>query len=383
MEGNDMSIFSGIEDLELNFEGLDLGKEEPIEEFEQDIEEDSVDMETPEDINEPGEEQEVPEEVTGEEGQDEGNEPSEEDDDSSPEEVDSSGLYSSLASLLTEEGVLPSLDLEKTQVKSVEDLTSTIKQEIAAQVKNSLIDKIGEDGYNALEKGVTLQEYQSYEQSLDILDNITEDRLREDIELAQQIILQDYIEQGIERGRALRILKRSMDSGEEFVIEDAIESLNSLKQVQNVKLEALAQEREAERIRALEAQKQIDNDLKNSIYSSKEFIKGLKVNKAIKDRVYKSMTQTVSVSPDGIAENKLLKHRREDPINFDVKLYYLYELTNGFEDFSKLVNKSESKAAQRLEEAIKKTKFNTSSNPGFMDDPQSYGGWGENTELVM
>lgn len=42
MEGNDMSIFSGIEDLELNFEGLDLGKEEPIEEFEQDIEEDSV-----------------------------------------------------------------------------------------------------------------------------------------------------------------------------------------------------------------------------------------------------------------------------------------------------------------------------------------------------
>lgn len=386
MNTNDMSIFSDMENLELNFDDLDLGEtEEDIVIEEENIENEEVPEEEDSDTQDkPGEDVESPEEVAGEEDQDDEGDDSEDDaDDSQSDEASASELYSSLASVLNEEGILPSLDLKESKIESIDDLTSTIKNEIDNQVKNSLIEKLGEDGYNAIEKGVTLQEYQSYSQSLDSLDSIDETTLESNLELAKKIILQDYIEQGIDQNRASRILKRTIDLGKESILEDAKESLESLKEVQNRKLHDLAQAREQERIELAKRQEKVDNDLKNTIYSSKEIIKGLKVNKATKDRIYNSITKVVDTDEHGNAENKLMKHRRENPIDFDVKLYYLYELTGGFKDFSKLVARGESSAISDLEKAIRKTKFGSSSNPGFVDDPASYGGISDNSELVI
>lgn len=380
---NDMSIFSNLEGLELNFDDLDLDTtEEPI--VDEEVEESDTVEEDNNNNNEPGEDQIDSEEVAGEDDQeDEGDDTAEDGDDTQHDEADTSQIYSSLASLLNEEGVLPSLDLENTKVESVDDLTSTIKAEIENQVRQSLIDKIGEEGYNAIEKGVTLQEYQSYNTSLEALDSINEEHLKSNLELAKKVIMQDYIEQGIDQKRASRILKRVIDLGEESIIEDAKESLESLKEVQSRKLEALAAQREQERAEIIKNQQKIDNDLKNTIYSSKEIIKGLKINKSMKDKVYKSITSIVGNDDNGNAENKLMRHRRENPIDFDTKLYYLYELTGGFSDFSKLVSKSESKAAQRLEGVLRSTKFGSSTSPSYVDDPESYGGIAGGTELVM
>lgn len=302
----------------------------------------------------------------------------EEDDTSQDESIDdeSPNLYSSFASVLIDKGLLSSLDLQTTKIETIDDLTKVINLEIENKYKSFVTEKLGEQGYEALEKGVTLSEYQSYSNIVNALDKVTDDILETDLELAKNIILQDYIAQGFDQTRAQKLLKKTIDLGEETVIEDAKESLQSLKKIQDIKLDQLKAQRQKEYQEHIEMQEKIDNDLKNTIYSSKEIVKGLPVNKEIQDKVYKSITTIVNQTPDGVAENKLMKDRRENPINFDVKLYYLYEITNGFTDFSKLSVKASNKTISDLEKALKRNKFTDGENPAYLEDPESYGGIG-------
>lgn len=325
-----------------------------------------------ENLNEGGEDQ--PEGVVEEEDADEGDNQ----DDNSP------NIYSSFADVLQEQGLLPSLDLKKTSITDAESLVFAIKTESDNIAKEYLINKLGEEGYQSLEKGVTLAEYQNHVNTTKTLDSITEDILVTDLELSKNIILQDYISQGLPEVRALKLLKKTLDIGDEAVIEEAKESLVSLKQIQSKQLEKLQEERQSQLAEELKEQEKIDNDLKNAIYSSKEIIQGIKLDKAIQDKLYNSITKVVSKSPTGVMENKLMKERRENPIDFDKKLYYLYELTNGFKDFSKLISKSESKAVSKLEQTLRQTNFKgQGGTPAFMDDPNSYGGSEFGSELVL
>lgn len=366
--GLDMSMFEDA-DLELNLELPEIDFENQGDEEEEDIENPlNIDEESEEEVDDNVSEDEDPEVVAEEEGLDE------------EEEESDSPLYSSFATVLQEQGLLPSLDLQNKKIETVDDLTEVIKFEIENQAKQRLVEKIGEDGFEALEKGISLAELQEYNNTTNALENITVESLENNIELAKKIILQDYINQGIDQNRAMRILNKSVDLGEEAVIEDAVESLQSLKAFEQTRLQKLAEEREAQQAAMLAQQEKIDNDLKNSIYKKDEFIEGMKLNKAMQDKVYNSITKIVGKSPDGIAENKLMQQRRQDPIDFDTKLYYLFELTNGFKDFSKLVTKSASKATSQLERALRSNKFEQGDNPTFVDK-ESYGGIG--SELVL
>lgn len=378
MEENDlMALFGEGSDLELNFNTSpdDIDNEKLS--TEDDI---SSDIDIQEQNNTPDEDHEDSEEVAGSEDQEEEGEHSdnEESNDDSPDD----NLYSSFASVLIEKGLLPSLDLQDTKIENIDDLTNTFKSEISNQVKSYLINKVGEVGYEALEKGVSLSEFQQHQENINVLDNITDNTLNNDLELAKQIIMQDYISQGMDQGRAGRILKKSIDLGDDVVLEDAKESLQSLKIIQSRHLEQLAQDKEQEKIQHAKNQEKLDNDLKNSIYNEDEYFKDLKVNKNIKDRVYNSITKIVSVNPQtGHAENKLMKDRRDNPIEFDKKLYYLYELTNGFTNMKNIFNKSNSKATSNLEKHLRGNRFEDSGAPTYMDDPDSYDG--PSGELVL
>lgn len=308
----------------------------------------------------------------------------EKDEEEGDNQDDSPNLYSSFATVLQEQGLLPSLDPTKTEIKDIESLVNVFKSEFDNQAKEYLVNKLGQEGYEALEKGVTLAEYQTHVSNTQTLESITEDSLKENSELCKNIILQDYINQGIDQNRAERILKKTIDLGDEAILEDAVESLKSLKAFEQQELIKIQKARAEQRDRELAEQEAIDNDLKNAIYTSKEIIDGIKLDKAIQDKVYKSITSIVGQSPQGIMENKLMRDRRENPIEFDTKLYYLYELTNGFKDFSKIVNKSESKAVSRLEQSLRQTNFKEQGgNPAYLDDPESYGGSQFGSELVL
>src|SRR5690606_25490789 len=113
-----------------------------------------------------------------------------------------------------------------------------------------------------LEKGISLSEYQSHQDSIQTLDGITDDVIENDLELAKKIIQQDYISQGMDEKRVMRLLKKSIDLGDETVIEDAKESLESLKVIEAKRLEQLAEQRQQQQLQQKQYQEKIDNDLK-------------------------------------------------------------------------------------------------------------------------
>lgn len=376
-ENLDMGLFDSTSEIELNFADMgivpDADEDKDIDAPE--LDEDGNPVSDPVGDEDNIDEDADPEGVVGDEDNEEGDEDAEGD--------NSPNIYSSFAAALNEKGLLPSLDsFEDTEINSVDDLATVFKSEIETQVKSSLIEQVGEKGYEALQKGITLAEYQQYEDNVMTLDGITEETLESDIELSKKVIYQDYLAQGLDEARAVRLLNKSIDAGDEFVLEDAKESLESLKVTENKRLDQLTATREAAKQADILEQEKIDNDLKSAIYNTPEIIKGIKVNKTIQDKVYKSINTIVGKSPSGVMENQLMKDRRENPVDFDSKLYYLYELTKGFEDFSKLVSKSESKAVGKLERALKGAKFDTGSGkPAYMTDPNSYGGIG--SELIL
>jgi hypothetical protein len=83
------------------------------------------------------------------------------------------------------------------------------------------------------------------------------------------------------------------------------------------------------------------------------------------------MTTIVGTSPQGVSENALMRTRREDPVGFDTKLYYLYEITKGFSDFSKINKGGRSSAIKDLERAAR-ANINSGSTPSFVQDKDSY-----------
>lgn len=359
MEENEdlMSIFGS--DMQLNFDGFNYG--DPEEEEEDEDQEEVKEVKK----NKPVEE-EVPEEVDEEEEDDE----SDEDD---PGNESSPNLYSSLAGVLLEQGIIPSLESSE-KIKTPDDLVNALKSEIDIQAQNRLEEYLSSLDVNKIAAS---------RQAVLELEGIDEDYLKDNIEVAKEIIYRDALNQGLSEDRAKKLLKKTIDLGEETIIEDALEAKDSLAEFER-------RQEEAEKIKYKESiqqmkleQERIDKAIKDYIFESAEIVQGIPNTKALQTAVYKSMTEIVGKNPQtGEFENKMMKERSADPIKFDTKMYYFYELTNGFTDLGKFQTKVTSKASKNLEKALRKTSFEDNGTPGYMTDPNSYGG-SFGSELVL
>jgi hypothetical protein len=356
-ENDLMSIFGSNQ--ELNFDGN----------FTDTFDDSQDDVENTEDTENtntnPVEEEDNPSEnVDGSE--DENNEGDDLTDESSP------NLYSSIADVLFEQGIIPSLESSQ-EIKSVDDFVNVFKKEIGIQTDRKL-----EEYLNSLD----VEKIASSRKTQIELNNIDEDYLKDNLEIAKDIIFRDYLNQGLSEDRARKMLRKAVDLGEDVLLEDALESVQSLKEFE-AKQEEVEKARYAQSLEEQrKQQEQLDTTIKNYIYNSTEIVKGIPNTKALQEKVFKTMTEVVSKNPQtGELENKLMKDRSLNPIEFDTKMYYLYELTNGFSDLSKISNVVNSKAVKKLETVLRKTRFEDNGTPGYMQDPNSYNGFG--SELVL
>lgn len=291
---------------------------------------------------------------------------------STDDSTTSPSMYSSFATLLHEEGLLSSLDSEK-EIKTAADVNTLISEEIDKRVNSKYSEEDLED-LRALRSGVSKEELLNHRSDQFKLDNITPEILEEQPELRKQIIYQDYINQGLSEDKALKLLNRSVESEQD--IEDAKDALPSILDFKVKQLESRQEQFKIDEAQKETAFKLQQKNLKDSIYSNNEIIKGHSMTKTLQDRVYKSMTSIIGNSPEGIPENELMKTRREDPISFDSKLYYLYEITKGFSDFSILTKKAVSNASLNLESALRNNTFSQDSGlPSYMQDDQSHDGF--------
>ena len=348
----DMSIFGNDDDFEINY---DFTPDDDLEENEDD---DSQNDDSQKDIKAvDGEDQE---EVDGEEDdQDEGKE----DDDDNDNDDSSSNLYSSVAAVLHEQGLLPSLDIENTKIETPDDFAEAIKAEVTSQSR-AMAEQYLEN--------LDISNIAKYKSEINDLNSVTEESLLSNLEQAKQIVRQDYLNQGLDESKVNRLLTRLVDLGDEAIVEEAKDSLESLKEFNTRKI---ADEKESYD-KKLETQKieqeRLEQEIKKTVFERKDLIKGFTPNKVIQDKIYKSMNDIVGKSPEGNFENRFMRDRRENPVEFETRMYTLYELTDGFKDFSKISAKGKSSAVKELEQIVKKGAFKDTGAPSWMSDKNSY-----------
>lgn len=342
-----MGLFEGNQELNFNFA---IPEDDHTDEEEND-DNTNVDDTTLENNNHV--EDDSSEEVDEEDVEDEGSEGSE----------SSSNLYSSLAAFVHEQGLLPSLDIDLKEIKSADDFASVFNKELDIQAELRLNDYLANIDLNKI--GIAKKDIQD-------LSTINSDLLKNDIDLAKRIIYDDYLNQGLDEKKANRMLNRLIDLGEDAILEDASESLESLKEFKAREIEketnSYKERLEADKIQ----QAKLDEQMKKTIYESKDLISGLKPNKALQDKVYKSINDIVGKSPDGTFENKFMKERRENPLEFEIRMYHFYELTNGFKDLSKISTTAKSSAVKDLEKIARQTKLKDNGTPLWQQDSNTY-----------
>jgi hypothetical protein len=256
------------------------------------------------------------------------------------------------AQLLVDEGVLPNLDIEKFDGTS-DSLKEAMVTEIMTAVdmyKDTLPPRV-KDLINNYEEGIPFEKLLDIDKIETEVSKITEEKLEEDVSLQKKIV-SDYLKRTTKFSdtKITKLVDGYEDAGE---LED--ESKNSLTELKNLvetekkkELQAVEQQRVAG-----EAQRKKDLiSLQEKVKSTNEIIPGIKLNEKVKNNVFASMTTPVGYDQGGRPVNKIVAARMENPVEFEIKLHYLFEITKGFTDFTKLAEKGKKDASKSFEAAV-------------------------------
>jgi len=292
------------------------------------------------------EEEESPEKV--------GDEEDDEDEDTGTSQTSQPTLYSSLAKVLAEEGVLTSFDPKSTKVETSEDLINAIRETIK---QNELADLTDDQKVylEAVRSGMPPEQVANQQSTFKQLESITADEIESNAELRKQLIYNEHIGRGISPEKAMKLTQRSIDIGED--VSDATESLEELKKAQKQQFEqSILQQKQAEAEKAEKAKQDLLK-FKESVMNTKEIIPGLKINNKVAEKVFEQAVKPVHQLPNGQVVNAVVKAKIDDPIGFETKLNYLFYITKGFSDFSKIATTQKTKAVQELDDLVRGNTF--------------------------
>ena len=295
-------------------------------------------------------------------------------------------FYSSIASALKDEGILPDLDDDIVDnVKSPEDFAEAIEKQIQAKFdeRQKRID-------DALNANVEPDEIRQFEGTLGFLDSIKDEHISEESEkgedLRRRLIFQDFINRGYSKERATREVKKSFDSGTD--IEDAKEALESNKEYFNNQYQSLIKEAQKEVEAEKEKTKKEAAQLKKSMLDDKEVFEGIDLDKATRQRAYDNITKPVYKTEDGEYLTAIQKYEMDNPVEFRKYLSILFTMTDGFKNLDTIVKgkvKKEVKQSLRELEHKLSSSSRLSGNPRYVglgdDDKESYLGKGWKLDL--
>jgi len=297
------------------------------------------------------------EEGGDEDDSDEGKQDGEDADSSSDEQDkdtdDSSPSLAPYARLLVDEGVLPNLNLEEFD-GTAESLVEAARNEVDNGVQNykqSLPEEVQRfiEGY---ESGIDLDQLVNFTKERTKYNEISEDNLSQNEDLQKQLV-RDYYKRTSKFSdeRIEKTIERVADLGE--LEEEAKSSLNELVELQFQEEEYAKQQAQEQQEAIRKQQQEQMEEFNKTLESTNEVIPGVKVNNNLKETIRKNIVTPVAYDQQGNPVNKIGKYRAENPIDFEIKLNYLFEATKGFTDFNILGKKGKSQAIKELEEAAK------------------------------
>ena len=287
-------------------------------------------------------------------------------------------FYSSTASALKEDGVLPDLEDSVIEgIKTPEDLSEAIQAHIDSQLneKQKRID-------TALRGGIEPNEVKQYEETLEILDGITDESVTDEGEqgqnLRKQLIYNDAINRGFSKERALREVNTSFEKGND--VDDAKEALQSSKDFYTGKYNEIieqAKQNEQEYRRGLKEQAE---QFRKELLDDKEVFKGITLDAKSRKAAYEAMTKPIAKDENGNYLTSIQKYDKEHPLEFRKKLGVIYALTNGFEDLSGLIK---GPVKKEVKSKLRELEHTFNSTRTFPDGSLNYEGNGERNEGIL
>lgn len=327
----DESLMFNLEDIDINQEALDF-IEQP-------------DPATPEpekpDVETQVEEKEIKVEDTNPEDNTKGDQtPSSDTDDSSH-----STLYT-LAKHLKEEGVLHlNEDIEK--VESLDDLKDLIRKS-NEQAKYVGLSESQKRYQEALANGIPQKEYETVEREIQNLTRIKEEDIVSNEQLRFEINALDLIEKGLDKEKALKLAKLSLT--DESNVNDSKEALRNLIENKKAKFKSLVEDSQKKTELTLD-------EIKKSVYSKEKFL-DTPLNDITKNKLFDLMTTKVeSDESTGMPLNEFQKWQKENPIEANIFVNYMWMMTNKGKDLGLIKKSSTSDAAKDLERKLKTLSF--------------------------
>ena len=262
------------------------------------------------------------------------------------------------AKLLKDEGILQDFDIEKFD-GTADGLVDAFRQQITKHVeeyKQNLDPRIKWLQDN-VEQGVPLESLLAIDKQRVELSKITPEVLAENKDL-QKDIVRNYLKattNGWSDVKIEREVSRLDDLGE--LETESKESFELLKQINQQQEQYLAEQAKAEREAAIKAQQETLDNFKKSLNETKEIIPGLQFTTAMKDKIFKTLTTPVATDNMGNPLNSIAKARAENPLDFEMKLAYLFEVTKGFSDWTPLMTPGKKNAIKEFEEAARRLDY--------------------------
>lgn len=289
-----------------------------------------------------------------------------------------SNFYSSIAKALADESIFPDLDEETIEsIKTPEDFADAVEKQVQARLdeRQRRIDAV-------LNADVEPDEVRRFEQTLNYLDSIQEDHLKDESDkgenLRKQLIFQDFINRGYSRERAQREVKKSFDAGTD--IEDAKEALDSNRDFFNEKYDDLVKDAQEQAKAEQEKLKKEANELKKSLLEDKEVFAGIQLDKTTRQKAYEAVTKPIAKDEDGEYLTAIQKYEKDNPVEFRKKLGVLFTMTDGFKDIDKLVK---GKVRKEVKSSIRELEHKLSNTTRPSGNPRYVGGIEEDPETFI
>lgn len=269
-------------------------------------------------------------------------------------------LYSSFAKSLKDKGGILK-DLDETDVDSFDKLSEKIEKLIEKEAENRLNDT-QKELKEALGIGMPIDEFTQLQQKIDQLSGISDELLESEeedsVKLRYNIIKANYVLQGMKEDKADKLAKLSISAQSD--IEDAKTAAIEMKDFYK---DSLKTKKEEYKQKSLDAKSKEDNAInlfKEKVYKT-EKIAEFELTENIKEKIFDTTTKIVA-KKDGKPLNAIMKDRVDNPEEFDLKLNFVYSVTNGFKDFSYFMGKGEQKKVHEFDNLLKATSNSLNSN---------------------
>lgn len=288
-------------------------------------------------------------------------------------------FYSSIATALKGEGILPDLSDENIEkITDAEALAKSIQDHI-----ESKLDETQKRINKALNDGVEPNTIKNYENTLKYLDSISDEVLSDEseqgVELRKRLIISDWINKGMKQERAIKLAEQSISNGTD--LDDAKEALEGNKSFYQDNYNKILKDAENQRIQAQKDREQQAANLKKSILEDDKVFGDFEVDKATRQKVFDLISKPVHKdSETGTLSTELQYYQSQNPTDFLKYVGLAYTLTNGFKNIGNLlqnkVKKEVKKGFKTLEGKIATTSRDGDGNLNFFGggDSNSYDG---------